>query len=133
MFALSPTRQGPRFSLSLPLRIWFRGRVEERPPSRKRTIVVEETLTNNISANGCHFFLSHKLEVGTKVEMEIAVPVLWTEGRAKKIRCRGRIIRVEDECGCERIGVTSTIEHCQFAAAPEDQRVQGCFRPNTEN
>ena len=133
MFSFSPTRQGRRFSLSLPLKIWFRGRVEEQPPSRQRTIVVEDTFTKNISAKGCYFFLSLKPAVGMTAEMEITVPVLWTGARESKIRCWGKIVRVEDECDSERVGVAYTIERYQIAPVPEDYRAANCFQPKTEN
>ncbi|OFV97213.1 MAG: hypothetical protein A3F68_03790 [Acidobacteria bacterium RIFCSPLOWO2_12_FULL_54_10] len=133
MFSYNFSRQGRRFYLNLPLRIWFREQAEERPPVQEIAVAVEETYTDNISSTGCHFFLSRKPAVGTETEMEISVPLLWAGGKESKIRCQGRIIRVEEEQNRGRAGVASTIEHYEIAPVQEDWRVANCFQPNGEN
>ena len=130
MFSFSFSRQGRRFYLNLPAKIWFRDQLEKGSPLKKREIAAEETHTDNISARGCHFFLFHKPAVGTKTEMEITVPLPWTGGKESKIRCQGRIIRVEEGQNGERAGVASTIERYEIAPLDEDCRVAGRFRAN---
>ncbi|MBI1955413.1 MAG: PilZ domain-containing protein [Acidobacteria bacterium] len=117
----------------MPIRIRFREQAEGRIPVQERKIAEEETCTDNISTRGCHFFLSHKPAVGTETEMEITVPMRWAGGKESKIRCQGRIVRVEKGQNGERAGVASTIERYEIAPVQEGWLAAGFFQPNVEN
>ena len=110
-----------RFNLKLPLRIWFRERTENRSQA-KEGMVVEDTVTANIGSGGCYFYLRHAPVAGTDAEMEITVPLAGVRGKESKIRCWGKILRVEEQPGGEKVGVASTIQQYQIAAALKDRR-----------
>ncbi|MBI3896537.1 MAG: PilZ domain-containing protein [Acidobacteria bacterium] len=110
MLLPKPPQHHKRFYLNLPIRVWFRG---QRESQQTEAIIVEDTVTTSISSGGCFFFLRQKPMVGTEVKMEITVTLPGVEKKSK-IRCRGKIIRIEKEPNGERIGVASTIEHYQI-------------------
>jgi len=105
-----------RFRLLLPVRIFVRRILSGLGVSKRRTVLVEETVTENISSVGCYVFLSHEPEVGSKVRMQIAMrnKDAATSG---KILCRGSVVRVEKGSPNGKIGVACTIDHYRLVAA----------------
>ena len=99
-----------RFRIALPLRIRIRQRLGMERRAKEENVVVEETITENISTTGCYFLLSKKPPVGSSAEMEIAVPGHYLGVRSGRVHCRGKIVRVEDRHGGKRAGVACTID-----------------------
>jgi hypothetical protein len=106
-------RQRTRFPLSLPVRIWPRGgrRKESKPGKRS----AENTFTENISSDGCFFPLSQKLPVGSQLDIEIDIP-LTSKPRQVKLRCTGRIVRIERGEPSGKVGVGCRIERYKMLA-----------------
>lgn len=108
------------FYLKLPLRIWFRERTENRSQAQQE-IIVEDTATANISSGGCYFYLRYTPMAGTDAEMEITVPAPGARGKENKIRCWGKILRVEEQPSGERVRCCfhdSTISNCGSTERP---------------
>ncbi len=115
-------RQWRRFQLSLP--VWVRPRRTRKPAAawaskpgrapRASTPEPENTFTENISTAGCYFRFSREIPVGSRVEMEIEMPAPGAvQGRAK-VRCWGKVVRVEHLRRGGRIGIACMIEHYRF-------------------
>ncbi len=96
-------RKHRRFGLSLPLRV--------RPMAGAAAVA---TSTKDISARGIYFALSEKLEEGSELELELALPPEICQGSTVRVHCRGRIVRVERPDSEGRVGVAATIEAYEF-------------------
>ena len=75
------------------------------------------TSTSNISATGVYPALRRKAEVGTELEWEITFPSELSASRIR-IRCRGKIVRVERPDAAGQIGVAAALESCEFVREP---------------
>lgn len=108
-----------RFKVALPLwvRLWHRLAIGPR----KKVELTEETITQNISSDGCYFFLSQKPAVGAKAMMEITVPGQAVGLQDSKVRCSGKVIRVDEKRAEGKVGVACTIERFSFQSAGQKQ------------
>ena len=112
-------RQLNRLSLSLPLRVSLRKHpVKVGSSMWQMNPAVERTVTENLSAGGCYFFLSQEPPVGSRVEMEITVPGEISAVPFARISCQGKVIRVDQGLadggsGLPRFGVAAAIERLQ--------------------
>ena len=97
-------RKHRRYNLSLPVRV--RSKTPAAP--------LIETATRDISAQGIYFALSEGVELGSELELEIALPPELCQGKTVQVRCRGKIARVERANSHGRIGVAVTIKHYEF-------------------
>lgn len=111
-------RRQTRFCLSLPLWVRIRKQLEGKSRSGK-TVVAEETLTENISTTGCYFFLSGKPPLGSVAEMEITVSGDYTSIQIGTLHCRGKVVRVEDRSARGKVGVACAIESYSFSTPAE--------------
>ena len=92
-----------RFGVSFPLHV----RV-------KADLSPFKTSTTDVSARGLYFRLSGDFELGTELEYELTLPPELSQGQDVRVRCRGRIVRVERREGEPSIGVGATIEDYEF-------------------
>ena len=86
--------------------------VQVRP--RKRVANPVRTYTRDISARGIYFDLSEKMEVGSELEFEIYLPPELCAGKSVRVRCRGRIVRLEKSKPAGGIGIAASIESYEF-------------------
>jgi len=66
--------------------------------------------------------LSRDLPVETKLEFEITIPGSLLGVSEGKLRCRGKVVRVEEHSGSGRVGVAATIDSYHFAKASDAAR-----------
>lgn len=111
-----PMRQ-KRFRVPLPLWVRIRQRFEGKTGTEK-TLVDEETVTENISTTGCYFLLSEKPPLGSIADMEIRVPDHCAGVQEGTLHCRGRVVRVEPQPTGARFGVACAID-CYSLSAPK--------------
>ena len=107
-------RQEHRYHLGLPLKVRLRQMLGLPARKPKKAVVVEDTATENISSHGCYFCLTQRPLLGAEVEMEIILPAQRSGMPETRVRCRGRVIRVEPESAGGRVGVASSIDHFQL-------------------
>lgn len=115
-------RHRQRFRLSFPLTVRIQEKSIPLVAWRNDSASIESTCTENISSGGCYFQLSQELAVGTKIELEITLPGRMLGIPEGKLRCRGRVVRVEDRSESGRVGVAATIDSHHFAKASEAAR-----------
>lgn len=100
------SRTGQRFPLELPIII----RNQDSSDS-------EQAVTCDLSASGVYIQAKSKMNIGTTIEFEIALPaaVVGTEGDVS-IRCKGRVVRMEDGDPDQAIqnGVACVIDQYEF-------------------
>ena len=88
--------------------------IEVQVKPRKRTAAPLRTYTRDISARGVYFDFSEKMEPGSELEFELNLPPDLAAGKAVRIRCRGKIVRVEDRGAGDGVRVAATIENYEF-------------------
>jgi hypothetical protein len=100
-------RKYRRYDLSL--------EVQVKP--RKQTAATR-TFTRDISARGVYFDFSEKMEPGSELEFELNLPPELAAGKSVRIRCRGKIVRVENTASNGAgTRVAATIENYEFVRA----------------
>ncbi|MBI4443278.1 MAG: PilZ domain-containing protein [Acidobacteria bacterium] len=113
------SRQANRYRMGLPVKVRLRQMLGLPARQSKKSLVEEETITENISSHGCYFCLSQRPLLGAEVEMEITLPSQPSGLPETRVRCRGRVIRVETAATGDRVGVASSIDH--FRLLPGEQ------------
>jgi hypothetical protein len=94
-----------RFSLRLPVSIRFtNGGVQEFSAE-----------TRDVSARGVFFYIDKKLSEGSAIEFTLTLPPEITLTESNRVRCKGRVVRVE-EAKEERLGVGAVIDQYDFVA-----------------
>lgn len=101
-------RANRRFSLHLPVSIRYTdGRPEEIPAE-----------TKNVSAHGVFFQVQSKLAEGSRIEFTMTLPPEVTMTNPIRVRCQGRVVRVDQSGSGPEIGVAALIEQYDFIADP---------------
>jgi hypothetical protein len=72
----------------------------------------------NISERGLYFTVTGPMKAGTRIELAFTMPAEVTGSVSMKIRCIGRVVRVEENAGQEgRTGVAASIERFETILA----------------
>jgi hypothetical protein len=103
-----PEKRGTRrFNLQLPITV--------RLPENGGTEELHAT-TKDVSARGIYFFVDRKLEEGAKIKFTLTLPPEITLTESIRVRCVGRVVRVERAPSGARSGIASLIEQYEFLA-----------------
>ena len=94
-----------RFSLRLPVAVKFTS-------DGVREYSAE---TKDVSARGVYFFMESSLEVGSPIEFTLTLPPEITLTESIRVRCKGRVVRVENSAD-SRVGVGAIIDQYDFVA-----------------
>jgi hypothetical protein len=96
-------RSSRRFSLKLPVSIRCEDGVVREVPAE----------TRDLSAQGVFFYTGTGVSQGSKVEFTLTLPPEITLTEAIRVRCRGRVIRVDQERQ-HQTGIAAIIEQYDF-------------------
>jgi hypothetical protein len=88
--------------------------IEVQVKPRKRVAAPVKTVTRDISARGVYFDFSERMEPGSELEFELNLPPELAAGKTVRIRCRGKIVRVEAPKDNGTTRVAATIENYEF-------------------
>ena len=99
-------RRAKRFPMRLPLA------VKMEPASDDKQMLE----TRDVSSSGVYFEFGGPLEVGTSLEFLLTLPEPITKGSSVRIRCVGKVVRVESAPAGDggHLGVAATIERYEF-------------------
>jgi hypothetical protein len=101
-------RSSRRFALKLPVSIRYaNGQAKEIPAE-----------TRDVSAQGVFFYAGSKLEEGAKVEFTLTLPPEITLTESIRVRCRGRVVRIDDVR--PQVGIAAIIEQYDFVPDAPD-------------
>jgi len=104
--ARSEQRANRRFSLQLPVSIRYTdGHAQE--------IAAE---TRNVSAQGVFFYVQSKLAEGSRIEFTMTLPPEVTLTDSIRVRCQGKVVRIDNTGSGPEIGVAALIEQYDFIA-----------------
>ena len=96
-------RVARRFNMSLPLRI-------VACQASKNEL---QTRTRDLSYQGIYFVAEKSMKKGTEIDFVITLPHEITQHTDVNIRCRGQIVRVNNESEGQT-GIAAKIEHYEF-------------------
>lgn len=95
-----------RFSLRLPVSIRFtNGEVHEASAQ-----------TKDVSARGVFFWMDSKVAEGSPIEFTLTLPPEITLTESIRVRCKGRVVRVEQNAPEAKVGIGAVIEQYDFVA-----------------
>ena len=102
----SDKRRARRFSMTLPVAV----KIEEITGQPK------PVHTRDVSSSGVYFEFAAPLDVGTALEFVLTLPEQITKGSAVRIKCVGKVVRVDRGKSEEEgsLGVAATIERYEF-------------------
>jgi PilZ domain len=82
-------------------------------PSKNNKQLVE---TRDVSSSGVYFEFGGPLEVGAALEFLLTLPEPITKSSPVRIRCIGKVVRVDKSPSVEpgHVGVAATIERYEF-------------------
>lgn len=101
---VSEKRRARRFPMMLPAVVKIE-EASEKPASVR---------TRDISSSGVFFHFSSELDVGTTLEFMLTLPDEITRGNPVRIKCMGKVVRVERAREAGHVGVAATIERYEF-------------------
>ena len=71
--------------------------------------------TKDISSSGIYFEFSAPIDVGSSLEFILTLPGEITQGKAVKVKCRGKVVRVDQGAlDGNAVGLAATIERYEF-------------------
>lgn len=95
-----------RFALRLPVSVNYSG----------NTGAAIAAQTRDVSARGICFFLEAPLSVGSDLDFTLTLPPEITLTESIRVRCKGKVVRVDDTFGESKIPVAAVIDEYEFLA-----------------
>lgn len=83
----------------------------------------QEAAARDISASGVFFTISPGCELGSKFEFELNFPAGLAGDKPQRIRCQGRVVRVERGRPDKRLGVAATIHTYEWVRSAYISRI----------
>ncbi|HVP44408.1 MAG TPA: PilZ domain-containing protein [Terriglobales bacterium] len=107
MAETSPEQRATRrFALRLPVTIKFSDGASTDAQAQ----------TRDVSARGVFFYMDSKIEEGSPIEFTLTLPPEITLTESIRVRCRGKVVRVDQAGPGNRIGIGAVIEQYDFVS-----------------
>ncbi|MGC2210330.1 MAG: PilZ domain-containing protein [Candidatus Korobacteraceae bacterium] len=100
-----------RFMLQLPVTVTAK--------SGERLVATAES--RDVSSHGICFYCDAALEPESKIEFTLTLPTEITMTEPLKVRCSGRVVRVENSSGSGKFAVAAAIDDYEFVADDADR------------
>ena len=94
-----------RFALRLPVSVRYGEGTEEHAAQ-----------TRDVSARGICFFVDSAIQAGADIDFTLTLPPEITLTEAIRVRCRGRVVRVEGGNPADKMAVAAVIDEYEFLA-----------------
>lgn len=75
-----------------------------------------ETQTKDVSARGICFFLDNEIQAGSPIDFTLTLPPEITLTESIRVRCQGRVVRVEGGSNKGKMAVAAVIDEYEFLA-----------------
>lgn len=92
-----------RFPLQLPVTIKYPQAMGEA-----------NSQTRDVSARGICFYMDSRLDPGAAIEFTLTLPAEVTLTEAAKVRCKGKVVRVESPAASGKMAIAAKIEQYEF-------------------
>ena len=94
-----------RFALRLPVSVRYGETTEEHTAQ-----------TRDVSARGICFFVDSAIQAGSAIDFTLTLPPEITLTESIRVRCRGRVVRVEGGNPAGKMAVAAVIDEYEFLA-----------------
>jgi hypothetical protein len=97
-------RSTRRFALRLPVSVNFSANGTQE----------ESAQTRDVSARGICFYLDSAIESGSPIEFTLTLPPEITLTESIRVRCKGKVVRVENGAPDGKVAVAAVIDEYEF-------------------
>ena len=94
-----------RFALHLPVSVRYGEDAQER-----------EAQTRDVRARGVCFYLDSAMQAGSSIDFTLTLPPEITLTESIRVRCQGRVLRVEGGPTTGKMAVAAVIDEYEFLA-----------------
>ena len=94
-----------RFALHLPVSVRYGETSEEHAAQ-----------TRDVSARGICFFVDQAIQAGSAIDFTLTLPPEITLTESIRVRCKGRVVRVEGGDPSNKMAVAAVIDEYEFLA-----------------
>jgi hypothetical protein len=94
-----------RFALRLPVSVRYGTAAEEHAAQ-----------TRDVSARGICFYLDSAIQAGSAIDFTLTLPPEITLTESIRVRCKGRVVRVEGGNPADKMAVAAVIDEYEFLA-----------------
>ena len=94
-----------RFALRLPVSVRYGDNGHEH-----------EAQTRDVSARGICFYLDSAIQAGSGIDFTLTLPPEITLTESIRVRCKGRVLRVEGGSSAGKMAVAAIIDEYEFLA-----------------
>ena len=94
-----------RFALRLPVSVRY-GENEEQHAAQ----------TRDVSARGICFYIDSAIQAGSAIDFTLTLPPEITLTESIRVRCKGRVVRVEGGGPASKMAVAAVIDEYEFLA-----------------
>ena len=98
-------RSTRRFALRLPVSVRYGENAEEH-----------EAQTRDVSARGICFYVDSAIQAGSAIDFTLTLPPEITLTESIRVRCKGRVVRVEGGNPTGKMAVAAVIDEYEFLA-----------------
>ena len=94
-----------RFALRLPVAVRYEPNEQEHAAQ-----------TRDVSARGICFYVDSALQAGSAIDFTLTLPPEITLTESIRVRCKGRVVRVEGRNPADKMTVAAVIDEYEFLA-----------------
>ena len=95
-----------RFALRLPVSVNYAGNASVALPAQ----------TRDVSARGICFYLDAPMSAGSAIEFTLTLPPEITLTESIRVRCKGKVVRVDNGTTDAKVPVAAVIDEYEFLA-----------------
>lgn len=96
-----------RFALRLPVSVTYSQNGSDRSAQ-----------TRDVSARGICFFIDSAIEAGSPIEFTLTLPPEITLTESIRVRCKGKVVRVDNGVANGKVAVAAVIDEYEFLSEP---------------
>jgi len=97
-------RSTRRFALRLPVSVTYSdGGAQEKAAQ-----------TRDVSARGICFYVDSAIAAGSAIEFTLVLPPEITLTESIRVRCKGKVVRVDNSSADDKVAVAAVIEEYEF-------------------
>lgn len=97
-----------RFALRLPVSVSY-----NKDGAHEQT-----AQTRDVSARGICFYVDSAIAAGSSIEFTLTLPPEITLTESIRVRCKGKVVRVEDGSPDHKVAVAAVIDEYEFLSEP---------------
>ncbi len=97
-------RSTRRFALRLPVSVTYSDDGAQEKAAQ----------TRDVSARGICFYVDSAIAAGSAIEFTLVLPPEITLTESIRVRCKGKVVRVDNSSGEDKVAVAAVIEEYEF-------------------